>query len=317
MLVIIQRGRVVLEPSLASQAIILPSDLSPSYVASRCAAMIMAIRSSRFSAGTLTFNGNRVSVEQIRSSLISNIDGEYDKYYITINNLMDLSEYEHARELYWKTLHYSGFRELWHHRLSLSGRIRALAIDAGDMATASAVSSLGISYAYIAQRKFMLATRALEAALLLANEAHDTRAKATVLSYHGQIAEETGKLNDAVMLYSEAGPLLGGIDEYQLYLRRQLINVVHAESDAKSQIRKMLDLQHDFSAIADYRRALVDMEIAKVAWRSGAKREARFHAGMALDQFQESIIMPRNARKARLLLNSFGNPEDMGTPHDT
>jgi tetratricopeptide (TPR) repeat protein len=231
------------------------------------------------------------------------LSSTYHRYVETISSLVHLQEYEHANELYWKTLYFSGYRELWKDRLFLSNLITTLSLGVQDPVNAGLIMSKGIAYVYMSQKFYNQAFFMLKRAYRLFHESHYAPGKATCWNYVGDIYADVGKLSKAFGAYEEAIKFSQESDKHQIRLKMQFLETTNKELASSQRISNLLGIRDSFAYIRDYREGLVDMEIAKSLYVLSSVEEALIYSERSVHMLRDLIKMPRNAIRAERVLS--------------
>jgi len=227
----------------------------------------------------------------------------YAKGVKAISLLTDIKEYEYASSLYWKTLYYSGYRELWEDRDHLSRKIFNLSLQVKDYKTAGLILAKGMAYALMSQRKYSDAEYFLKKALVCFEKAHAHQEEWIYYDYMADIYGEIGHIDKAITYYQEARKRTNNIDEYQVYLKQLFLTAKHDPNGSKSQLVALTLLRDQFSSIKNYKEGLVEIEIAKTLYILRDVDEALAAAKRGYHLLNNVIIMPRNAKKAKNMLD--------------
>jgi len=128
-LIVVPRTRILLAPSLLSQAVVLEPQSDPYLAALACASIISNNpSSSSFQLLSHPDSPNALIYNPEAYTQVNPLESKFEKYVNVIMSLSSLKEYEPANELYWKILYYTGYRELWETRLTLSNRLLRLSL---------------------------------------------------------------------------------------------------------------------------------------------------------------------------------------------
>lgn len=222
----------------------------------------------------------------------------YDKHVEAISLLLDIDEYEQAKHLYWKILYFTGYRERWDERALLSKHLLKLSIKNNDYKSTGLILSKGIAYALITQKRYAQAQLVLAQALKNFRQANAYQEEGVFFDYMADIYEETGQLQKALSCYDLAMERYTDIDKYRVYLKRLFLMTKYDDLKSRSRIVALTLLRDQFSAIKNYREALVDIELAITFYALKDAQEARYRAQQAFNFFNNTIMMPRNAAKA-------------------
>jgi hypothetical protein len=230
-------------------------------------------------------------------SAVANLSSTYPQYARTIRGLIALGEYEHASELYWRTLYYSGYQELWGPRAVLTASLADLAQASRHYIGAASVILKGEAYSLIEQRRFDSARIAIEGALQLAQRDRARRVEGSCAEHSADLAFAIGDYATAANGYDHASHLQDGLDEHRTRIKHDFA-VALLPTFRSSQLTDLERLKERFATVLDYREGLIEIELAKGYAHAGNVSLAREHAIHAVRFFSAVAHMPRYQRLA-------------------
>lgn len=297
---------VILEPSLASQAIILGPGLEVEAASRLClAAMYASPSTTTFQAFHTPDNPRSPVLHPGAWTLVPDLSQSFTKYAETIESLLDLREYEFARELYWKILYYSGYNEKWGPRIDLSRKLVDSGNRVGDSRNVAMVLAKGLAYVHVEQGRSSLAEPLLRSAFDLFGETEDRRGQAVCWDYLADLAVQDGQFQIAHHHFDKAIKLTVGLERHRLRLKQRLNYVTNIDRDRVWKIASLDELYREFEFIYDYRAPLVNLKRAELLAEHGGIADALRIARDSLVELKDVIGMPRNAAKADKLIESL------------
>jgi hypothetical protein len=301
-IIVFRRARAPIPVTLRTQALVLNGDVSPEDAARTC----FTILTSTLAVGSYRPERppDSPGAPLLRPGAwtqVPDFSASFATYIAIIGSLADLKEYEHALDLYWKVLYFSGYRELWGERLAVSSKLLRLARRSHDEKTEGLILARGIAYAYLSQNGHDSAQRLLKRAYRVFEHAKNHRGLGIVWSYLGDVFAAEGREAQALEAFGYGEAELEGLERRQVQLKATFYRLTQDESANGRRVDLLLRLRDQFAAIGDYREGLVDLEIARALDRLGSPLGLD-HAQRAVTLFRDTIAMPRNAVRAEAVL---------------
>ncbi|WP_271591282.1 hypothetical protein [Bradyrhizobium sp. CCBAU 65884] len=299
-LIVVPQRNSVVEKSLYGHAIVLPDWVGENQIADLSAAAIKFNPDLSSVRAPLPDNPNAPLLSAGAWSLQSP-ELEFDRNIDRILSLQGRRNYDEASDLYWKTLHFSGYRSRWDARLKVSRHISDLAEREGDVLNRGLVFIKGIAYLHLTCGDYTSCLDTLKRADGELRGARDRRLSGFCWSYLGDIEAQWGRPSRALECYAEAVNAMAGLEQHNVVLKARMVKVLSGASGIPSRLRSLSDLRQEFSEVHNYRAGIVDMVIAETLRNSGEYCEAIAHSARAVNLFRNVINMPRNTRRAEAL----------------
>lgn len=287
-----REGLMPYYPSLRSEAEALPKD--PASAADACAD---ALARSPHHAGWVDHLG--------AYSRFADLSHRYIDLAQALGILIKQQEYDPARILYWKILHYTGYRELWAERSEFSNQLLTLSNSVGHHSNSAEVLLRGIAYERIEKSQVRLAESSLVQAYESFRSAKRRDAAALCANYLGDLRARCGLADEADKQYQIAEESFDGLERDRVALKRRLLALQHADMLPSKLAKELRKLRDEFKILQDYRFATVDRELAIVWSRIGENEEALRWANQSVRFFREEIVMPREAIKSESVLEKI------------
>ncbi|MGY3347198.1 MULTISPECIES: hypothetical protein [unclassified Bradyrhizobium] len=299
-LFVVPQADGVIERSLQGHALVLPPWIDANQVAELAAAAV------RFSP----------KLSSVRARLPDNPNGpllsagawplqspetHFDQAIGRMFSLNGVRYYDEISDLYWNSLHFSGYRGRWDIRLNVSEHLSRLAKSQMDSLNCGLILTKGIAYAHLTLGNHVKAFSALKSADLEFRDARHERGRGFCSSYFGDIEVQRGRISHALDCYKEAADALSGLEQYNVILKAKMVGLLHEDGGVPSRLRSLHRLKHEFREVHNYRAGIIDMAIAEMLGRSGDYSQALAHAASSVNLFRDVINMPRNTRRAEAL----------------
>jgi len=232
------------------------------------------------------------------------IEKNYSNLLKGYNELIVSGDCKEAEERYWELLYFTGTRELWKDRRTMTKMIFKRVKKEKNYKECGMILAKGTAYRFMCTGYYDKARKTLDSASCYFNKAKAYSDNGIIFAYLADIDELCGDLNPAYDGYKEAIKVLKGEDRHEVYLKKMLFRAKHSNYKSTERIKQLNKLHEEFSAIKNYAEAIVDMELAK-SYYALKDPEALVIARKAYDLLKNKIRMPRFTIIAKGLLETI------------